>query len=81
MRTIGAKNKPKTFNVTLGQLKKILNFESDDTVLEVSVKYLPLLGIEPTQIITSASVIHVGQNESKIEQVEVAKPVDLSNLE
>lgn len=76
MRTIGAKNKPKTFNVSLGQLKKILNFENDSTVLEVSIKYLPLLGLTETQIISNASTIV--QNKTTEKPIEPAAPIDLS---
>lgn len=75
MRTPGAKGKPKTFNVSLGQLRKILNFDNDNTVLEVSIRYLPLLGLEPTQIITSPSVIAVKEKQDK---TKIAQPTDLS---
>jgi hypothetical protein len=43
MRTKGAKNHPKTVYVKLGDLNKIFK---DDAVIEVSVEYARLLGIE-----------------------------------
>jgi hypothetical protein len=82
MRTLGAKGKPKTFNVSIGQLKKILNFENNDTVLEVSIKYLSLLGLSETQIISAPNVINLDNSieKDKNKPVEIARAIDLSEL-